>query len=56
MINAETGRGARLRYSALNPQAAKSYETLPGKVVLLSDRLVLNTAPQELVQGVSQMF
>ena len=56
MINTETGTGAWLRYSALNPQAAKSYETLTGKIMLLSDRLVLNTAQQELVQGVSQMF
>ncbi|MGA8340887.1 MAG: alpha-glucuronidase family glycosyl hydrolase, partial [Candidatus Sulfotelmatobacter sp.] len=45
-----------MRYSALSPQAAKSYEHLPGKIVPLSDRLVLKTAQQELVQGISQML
>ncbi|MGD1081837.1 MAG: alpha-glucuronidase family glycosyl hydrolase [Candidatus Sulfotelmatobacter sp.] len=56
MIDADTGAEAWLRYSALSPQAAKSYEHLPGKIVPLSDRLVLKTAQQELVQGISQML
>ncbi len=56
VIDADTGAEAWLRYSALSPQAAKSYEHLPGKIVPLSDRLVLKTAQQELVQGISQML
>ena len=55
-LDAETGAEAWLRYSVLSSQAAKNYETLPGKIVLLSDRLVLKTAQQELVRGVSQML
>jgi alpha-glucuronidase len=55
-IAAETGAEAWLRDSALSPQTAKSYESLPGKIVLLSDRPVLSTARQELVRGIAQML
>src|SRR5580658_4834764 len=55
-VAAETGAEAWLRYSALSPQAAKSYERLPDKIVLLGDSSILNTAQQELVRGVSQML
>ena len=55
-LEAETGAEAWLRYSSLSPQAAKNYERLPDKIVLLRDSLLLNTAQQELVRGVSQML
>ncbi len=55
-VAAETGAEAWLRYSALTPQAAKSYQRLPDKTVLLGDSLVLKTARQELVRGVAQML
>jgi len=54
--NAETGAEAWLRYSALSPQTAKSYERWPSKTVLLGDSLVLKTAQQELVRGIAQML
>ena len=52
----ETGAEAWLRYSALSPQAAKKYQRLPDRVVLLGDSLVLETAHQELVRGVAQIL
>ncbi len=55
-VAAETGAKAWLRYSALTPQAAKSYERLPRKTALLGDSLVLKTAQQELTDGVAQML
>ncbi len=55
-LDAETGAEAWLRYSALSPQAAQGYNTLPGKIVLLGNRPVLQAAQQELVQGLSRMF
>jgi len=55
-VVAETGARAWLRYSALSPQAAKNYERLPDKTVLLGDSPVLKTAQQELIQDVSQML
>ena len=54
--NAETGAEAWLRHSALSPQAAKSYERLPGKIVRLGDSVVLETAQQEFSRGVAQML
>src|ERR1035438_3358405 len=53
---AETGAEAWLRYSALSPQAAKTYQRLPHKTVVLDDFVVLKTAQQELVRGVAQML
>jgi alpha-glucuronidase len=55
-LAAETGADAWLRYSALSPQAAKKYQRLPDKVVLLGDSPVLKSAQQELVRGVAQML
>jgi len=55
-LDAETGAEAWLRYSALSPQGASSYQNLPSQVVVLSNGLVLRTAQQELLQGVSQML
>jgi alpha-glucuronidase len=53
---AETGGEAWLRYSALNPQAAKQFERLPANTVVLGDAAVLQTAQQELLRGVAQML
>ena len=55
-VAAETGAEAWLRYSALSPQAAKTYERLPANTVSLGDSLVLKTAQQELLRGASQML
>jgi alpha-glucuronidase len=52
----ETGAEAWLRYSALSPQAAKTYQRLPHKTVVLDDSVVLKTAQQELVRGATQML
>jgi alpha-glucuronidase len=54
--SAETGAEAWLRYSALGPQAVKTYQRLPDETVLLGDSAVLNTAQRELVSGVGQML
>jgi alpha-glucuronidase len=53
---AETGAEAWLRYSALSPPAAKTYQHLPRKLVVLGDSAVLKTAQQELVLGASQIL
>jgi alpha-glucuronidase len=55
-VNAETGAEAWLRYSALSPQTAKSFQHLPNKSVLLGASLVLKNAQQELIWGVGQML
>jgi alpha-glucuronidase len=55
-LAAETGAEAWLRYSALTPQAAKNYQRLPEKTLLLGDSPVLKTAQQELIRGVAQML
>jgi alpha-glucuronidase len=55
-VNAETGAEAWLRYPALSPQAAKTFDHLPPQTVLLGDSVVVKTAQQELVQGVAQML
>jgi len=56
MLDAETGTDAWLRYSALSQPASKSYESLPGKIVPLNDRLVTKTAQTELMAGISKML
>jgi alpha-glucuronidase len=53
---AENGTAAWLRYSALNPTAAKRFERLPANTVVLSETAVLHTAQQELLRGVAQML
>ena len=52
----ETGAEAWLRYSALSREAAKSYQHLPRKLVVLGDSAVLKTAQQELVLGAAQIL
>jgi len=54
--NPELDRQAWLRYARLEPQAAKSYERLPDKVVVLGDSVVVRSAQQELVHGFDQML
>ncbi len=56
LVNAETGAEAWLRYSALSPLAAKSFDHLPPQTVLLGDSVVVKTAQHELRQGVAQML
>src|SRR5579859_3518927 len=53
---AETGAEAWLRYSTLSPQAAKTYQHLPRKIVVLGDSAVLKNAQQELVRGAAQIL
>jgi alpha-glucuronidase len=53
---AENGADAWLRYSALSPQAAKTYQRLPANAVLLGESPVLHSAQQELLRGVAQML
>ncbi len=55
-VAAQTGDPGWLRYSALSPQAAKTYDFLPDKVVLLGDSAVLKSAEQELTRGIEQML
>jgi alpha-glucuronidase len=56
MASAETGAEAWLRYSTLSPQALKTYKSLPRKIVMLDDSVVLKSAQQELVRGIAQML
>jgi alpha-glucuronidase len=55
-IHAETGAEAWLRYPALSPRAARSFDRLPPQTVLLGDSVVVKTAQHELLQGVAQML
>lgn len=52
----ENGAQAWLRYAPLKPEAARAYDNLPEKIVILGGGGPLQTAQQELVQGVSQML
>jgi alpha-glucuronidase len=56
LATAESGAEAWLRYAALDPKTAKAYERLPSQVVILADSVVLKSAQQELVRGISQML
>ena len=47
---------AWLRYAALDPQAAKSYERLPSSSVLLQQSAVLDNAQHELAGGLAKML
>jgi len=55
LAHAETGAEGWLRYSALSPEAAKRYATLPATTVRLGDSLLLKTAQQELTLGVKKL-
>jgi alpha-glucuronidase len=54
--NPELDRQAWLGYARLDPQAAKTYEQLPEKVVVLGDSVVLRSAQRELVDGIGEML
>jgi alpha-glucuronidase len=56
LIHAETGAEGWLRYAPLEPQAAKKYNHLPRKVLVLGDSPILTTAGQELQLGLSHML
>ncbi len=45
-----------MRYSALSPEAAKNYQRLPEKIVVLGDSPVLKSAQEELVRGAAQIL
>lgn len=47
---------AWLRYSALSPQAAASYTTLPTRILLIRKSAVLMSAEQELLQGLPHIL
>ena len=53
---AQVERAAWLRYAVLDGKAAKAYERLPGRVVVLGDGVVLKNAAQELSRGIEQML
>jgi alpha-glucuronidase len=53
--SAETGEAAWLRYAPLETQAAKRYNDLPSRVVVLGDSAVLHSAQEELTRGLAQM-
>lgn len=55
-LAAETGAEAWLRYAPLDPQTLKTYDHLPTQAVVPGDSLVLRSAQQELVTGVSRML
>ncbi len=55
-VEAETGAEAWLRYPALDQKAAKTYEHLPNRTLLLGDSAVLKSAQQELLRGAQQML
>jgi alpha-glucuronidase len=53
---AETGKEAWLQYSPLDAKTAKLYDSLPARVVVLGDSIVLRSAQQELVRGLGKML
>ena len=54
--HAETGADAWLRYPSLDAKAAKTYDHLPSRVVVLGDSEVMKSAQQELVRGLERML
>ena len=54
--NAETGAEAWLRYAPLPQTMAKQYQRAPRKIMLRGDSVVLNSARQELIQGIGHML
>ena len=53
---AETGYDAWLRYAALPEAVRARYATLPRTVTVLGDSLVLRTARDEVVRGLSSLL
>jgi alpha-glucuronidase len=54
-LRADSGYEAWLRYAPLNPSQLRQYKTLPSLVVAPDDSIVLQSAAEELVHGVSMM-
>jgi alpha-glucuronidase len=54
--SAETDEEAWLRYAPLDRQAAEHFSSLPLATVVLGNSIVLKTAQQELIRGVSGML
>jgi alpha-glucuronidase len=52
----ETGQDAWLRYAPMGPIERAKYEALPATVVALGDSIVLATAEDEMVRGVTRML
>ena len=55
-LHAESGADGWLRYAKLDQATAQSYSTLPAGTVALDDSVLLKTAQQELIRGVSAML
>lgn len=55
-VASETADQAWLRYAALSPQSAKTYQSLPRRVAVLGDSPILKNAQQELNRGLEQML
>jgi alpha-glucuronidase len=55
LIAAETGADAWLRYAALSRAESKKYATLPDRIVVLGNGILLETAQHELLRDLSQM-
>ena len=53
---AETGEDVWLRYAPLDRQAAQHFSSLPLTTVALGNSILLKTAEQELIRGVSGML
>jgi len=56
MAAAESGADAWLRYAPLDRRAAKEYAQFPSRVVALDDSVVVRSAQQELITGLSRML
>jgi alpha-glucuronidase len=55
LCKSESSTEAWLRYAPLNSNAVRK-ESLPDKIVIVGDSIVLKTAQAELVQGIGQML
>jgi alpha-glucuronidase len=55
-LAAQVDTNAWLQYAPLSADAAKSYDHLPSKIVVLGDSVVLKTAGRELSDGMSRML
>ena len=54
--SAETGYAAWLRYSAIEPEQKDRYNAVPRRVLLLGDSVVLKTARDEAIRGLTSML
>src|SRR5215469_13170658 len=55
IAHAATDADAWLRFTALDPKAAKQYEHLPSRIVVLGDSPVLQNGAQELRAGIEKL-